>query len=386
MTYRVLVPLDGSELADRAIPWADEIAGPLQAEVELLRVIPHNVRLEVLEAELQLGRGFGPQVSGAGSDDSGIQILEAEAQEAQGALSRRRSRFRRARSIDARVLRGDAADVIVARAQEWAATLVVMASHGRSGVARALLGSVAGAVIRRSGVPVLVVRSDLLAPARVPQRVLVPLDGSDLASAVLPCVVPLAKQLDSTLVLISVAELPPQSLPVQGASIPLGRMPVHPPAQAMEYLDRVADDLRAQGVACEVRVEHGDPASAITRAADGSGCDLIAMSTHGRHGLGRWALGSVTDSVMRRAQVPVLAVRPLQVPTSSRLKLRLAETSPLDDARPVEVRLTARQIHVTRIALEHLAWSATRHEHALEDIRRALQVLDAVAEDDLPVR
>lgn len=383
MTYRILVPLDGSELAERAIPWADELAGGLQASVELLRVVPHDIRWEAAEAEVQLNR----RLMSAPEPPMGVyrRLVEEEKAEVGLALSRARSRFSRAKYVETTVLAGWPADMIVARAHITEATLVAMASRGRGGVTRALLGSVASAVIRRSGVPVLAIRADLLMPPHIPKRVLVPLDTSDLARAVLGHVVPLAQQLDWTLVLYSVTDIPPQTIPIQGAAIPLGRTPSQPPAEVMEYLDHVAGDLRSQGLTVEVEVGSGDRAQAIVEAAHGTRSGLIAMSTHGRHGLGRWALGSVTDAVLRQAEVPVLAVRPLQMPASSTIPLHRAEAPPANDEPSLTVTLTGRQVRTTRLALEHLAWSASRHDEALEDIRGALGALDAAAHENVKV-
>lgn len=380
MTYRILVPLDGSELAERAIPWADELAGGLQASVELLRVVPHDIRWEAAEAEVQLNR----RLMSTPEPPMGVyrRLVEEEKAEAELALSRARSRFERARYVETTVVPGWPADMIVARAQITDATLVAMASHGRGGVTRALLGSVASAVIRRSGVPVLAIRADLLMPPHIPKRVLVPLDTSDLARAVLEHVVPLAQKLDWTLVLYSVTDLPPQTIPIQGASIPLGRTPAQPPAEVIEHLDQVAADLRSQGLTVEVEVGSGDRAQAIIEAAHRTHSGLIAMSTHGRHGLGRWALGSVTDAVLRQAEAPVLAVRPLRMPASGAIPLHRAEAPPEIDEPPLTVTLTGRQVRATRLALEHLAWSASRHDDALEAIRGALGALDAAAEED----
>lgn len=375
MTYRVLVPLDGSNLAERAIPWADELAGALQADVELLRVVPHDLRSEALAAEVEFNRRITS--SAAGQEIAPMDLVEAEESEARRALSRARGRFRRARVVEATVLHGSASEQIVSRAQIGGATLVAMASHGRSGLARALMGSVAEAVIRRSGVPVLVIRANLLMPPHLPRRVLVPLDTSVLAEAALHHVVPLARELKWTLVLCSVVDPPAQTLPVQGAAIPLGWAPQLAPADFESYLDRVAGDLRSRGLEVEVQIAAGDRAEAIMRSANETQCRLIAMSTHGRHGLGRWALGSVTDAVIQHAEVPVLAVRPLQVPMSSAAALHLAERTRADgDGGPMTVTLTGRQARVVRLALEHLTWSASRHEGALEDIRGALVALD----------
>jgi nucleotide-binding universal stress UspA family protein len=254
-------------------------------------------------------------------------VIENERADAESTLSQARRQFHRANSVETVVDHGSAVEVIVARAQMTDSTLIAMATHGRSGVARALLGSVAVGVIRRSGVPVLAVRPRLLMPPHAPQRVLVPLDTSDLAASVIPYVVQLARELDWSLILCSVVDLPPPSLSVQGAAIPLGRVPARPPAEVMDYLDQTAADLRAQGLDVAINAGTGDRATAIVEAAQKTRSGLIAMSTHGRHGVGRLAFGSVAEAVIRHAEVPVLAVHPRQVEIGARAAMSPAEAT-----------------------------------------------------------
>jgi nucleotide-binding universal stress UspA family protein len=213
------------------------------------------------------------------------------------------------------VLKGDPVTDIAAHADRTGADMIVMATHARGGAVRALTGSTAGDVTNRCHVPVLCVHPGHLVEPGVPRRVLVPLDVSDLSDAVLVGLEPLARQLEWTLVLFSVAELPPPTLSLQGALIPLGPTPSTPPAEFVDHLDRTAERLRASGLNVETRVDTGgDRSDAIVAAAADADCGLVAMSTHGRRGLDRWVHGSVTDAVVRRADVPVLVVRPLQAP------------------------------------------------------------------------
>jgi hypothetical protein len=154
----------------------------------------------------------------------------------------------------------------------------------------------------------------------------------------------------------------------------------------MEHLETVAGGLRAQGISVEVAVESGDRAEAITSFADRSGCGLIAMSTHGRRGVGRWALGSVMDAVVRQAEVPVLALRPVPSPPAGLAPLRLSEMAAVaaDERAQVDVKLSAEQARVIRLALEYLQWSTTREDRELQDIRAALQAVDAALEGASP--
>jgi nucleotide-binding universal stress UspA family protein len=314
MAERILVPVDGSELSARAVPWADQLAGALHAEVELLHVLPLDPHLESLEAEVELNRRFMPtRPEEAAIERRFSEELEAATNAAREALEPMRATLRQAIGVETAVQRGDPEEMIVAHAAQKNARLIVMATHAREGLARTILGSVAGAVLQRSGVPVLLINPRLQATPHVPRRILVPLDGSPLADAVLRAVVPLAQQLRCGLVMFTVAALPPPTVPVQGASIPLGLPLAHAPAEVEEHLERAAQDARNAGLAAEVAIGFGDRSETIAHSAVERGCDLIAMSTHGRHGVGRWLVGSVTDAVVRTADVPVLAICPPEV-------------------------------------------------------------------------
>jgi nucleotide-binding universal stress UspA family protein len=208
------------------------------------------------------------------------------------------------------VVLGEPGPTITERAHANQADLIVMASHGRTDFQRTLLGSVADEVIRESHVPVLIIRDDLPSLPRLPERVLVPLDGSELSEAVLPYIMPLAQQLGWSLVLLWQVDYPPQSIPVQGAVIPLDFVAERGDAEMVAYLNRVANDLQAKGISAEPRVWFGAKAQSIVEFASQEQMDLIAMSTHGRRGIGRWLRGSTTDYILAHATIPVLTLRP----------------------------------------------------------------------------
>jgi nucleotide-binding universal stress UspA family protein len=311
MPERILVPLDGSELSARAVPWADHLAGALQAEVELLHVLPLDPHLDSLEADVALNRRVMP----GRSEEAAIERrfdeeIEAATNEARAALEPIRAQLARAAGVEIIVRRGDPAEVIVASAAERSARLMVMATRAREGPARAFLGSVAGSVLQHSSLPVLLLNPGLQIEPHTPRRILVPLDGSPLADAVLPVVSALAQDLHCSLVLFNVLALPPPTVSVQGAYIPLGLPLDHAPADVVEHLERAAQEARLAGISAEVAIGSGDRAVTIALSAIERDCDLIAMSTHSRHGIGRWLVGSVTDSVVRTADVPVLAIGP----------------------------------------------------------------------------
>lgn len=376
MPHRILVPLDGSDLADVVLPWVDALSAALQAEVELLHVMQRDLAAEALQSEI----GLSNRLAGGSPTDEGLASMsaiqsEAEEQEARLALATARGKLQRDRDVELTVLPGLVPETIVAHAYRSGATLIAMASRARTGLVRTVLGSVTGAVIHDSPVPVLVVRYDLGRPAHAPQRILVPLDMSDLAEAALRASAPLARELHGQIVLFHAVGLPPQTFPLQGAAIPLGLPPAHAPAEVMGYLERVGNEMKAEGSEVGVRLGSGSPAEAIALGAEQSGAGLIAMSTHGRSGVGRWLLGSVAESVIGRASVPVLVVRPPQLPLSPAAALSFEQGSQ-SEQHAMTLTLTPRQAQVVRLGLEHLAWTATRHESALADIRDALAALD----------
>jgi nucleotide-binding universal stress UspA family protein len=361
MTFRILVPLDGSLLAERAIPWADRLADALHGEIELVRVVEPG------------------DVSDGASETTYYQSMENESWSSEVALRLESERFDRVPPARTTVLQGTAGEVIAAHAQVIGANLIVMATHGRTGVQRTLLGSVAATVVRESGVPVLVIPPEgrLQAEPRA-RRVLVPMDGSELSEAVLTYVAPLAKALDWTLVLFWVASWPPQAIPIQGALIPIGFLE-HSDVNMTDYLDHRARELKAEGIKTDVRYYFGDRRRSIVAFAEEAGIDLIAMSTHGRNSLGRLVLGSVAEYVLSHATLPVLAVRPSQVPPDTNIVDQLLDQAAQKQGPPVPVILSARQANLARIALEHLAWAAGRHHGIREEAGDVIDLLDAAS-------
>jgi nucleotide-binding universal stress UspA family protein len=201
--------------------------------------------------------------------------------------------------------------VIDAIADQEGADLIAMTTHGRSGFARWVTGSVADKVLRTSRRPVLLVHAREESPASQPheleiKRILVPLDGSALGESVLPFVQDLAVSLNASLVLLNVVvptvELSATFLPAS-TSI-LGELQ----AGAKEYIGGVAKRVQESGVSVEASVVVGHAAEAILDMAGQTSADLIALSTHGRSGPARWILGSIADAVIRHADGPCLVI------------------------------------------------------------------------------
>ncbi len=199
---------------------------------------------------------------------------------------------------------GKPEETIVARANAIDAEIIVMATHGCSGFTRWRLGSVADRVMRTSDRPTLLIhpRPDAAVPRAI-RTVLVPLDGSARNEAALPAAIRLTEATAATLRLLRVTKLigPMAAVNYGGSHQDLDGAAT---AAATAYLDEVRERLAVESI--EVSVVSCDPSSGIIEEAQD--VDLIVMASHGRGGLLRMALGSVTDTVIRRAGKPVLVV------------------------------------------------------------------------------
>lgn len=140
------------------------------------------------------------------------------------------------------------------------------------------------------------------------KRVVIPLDGSPLAEGILPFIMQIAGPLDMEVVLVrAMPPIPPEV--IEGSrQVVVEDVPARL-AEARTYLTPLADELKAKGVRVRVEARHGDPVSEIVGAARDNDADLIAMTTHGRSGLGRVLFGSVAEAVLRRAEIPVFLMR-----------------------------------------------------------------------------
>jgi len=196
--------------------------------------------------------------------------------------------------------RGMPAEAILDAAEEEHATLIAMTTHGRTGAARWVLGSVAEKVLQASPRPVLVTRSFPPTQSRgkleaLPIRnVLVPLDGSRFSLAVLKPVLEFVRSVDAHVRLLHVNEPTPYD----------GRW--ESPDEVLKAADQL---LREACIPASIEQRKGDPGEEILKAAAEMGSDLIAMTTHGRSGPSRWVFGSVTAKVLRSSPIPLLVVR-----------------------------------------------------------------------------
>jgi nucleotide-binding universal stress UspA family protein len=210
--------------------------------------------------------------------------------------------------VDSRVRTSDHSGAeIVREAQRWPADLIVMATHGRSGMARALIGSVAQRVVSESPVPVLLLRPGGRRVAHL-ATLLVPVDGTPEGARALGAALPLAQATGARIVLLQVVVPFIQRYFDESLTVdPLWDEEAL--ASARGYVETLAGRLRQAGVSAQGLVRQGPISQEIADAADEVGADVIVMSTHALTGPARTLLGSIADEVVRTAHQPVLLVR-----------------------------------------------------------------------------
>ncbi len=283
MSYNtILVPLDGSSLAEHALPLALSIARRSGAALRLVRVhVPYPIAVSE----------YGMASYSAELDLAGMRSEEAQLQDLASRITTLSNL-----PCTATIL-GDMGTVtgLLASAAQGV-DLMVMTTHGRGAFSSFWLGSVTEEILRSAPCPVLTVRPrpgpvDLAAETRF-QRILIPLDGSPASEQVLEPAIALGSLMDSEYHLLHV-------------STDAGAID-----DAQHYLDRVA--ARLQSLVTDVNTHavwgpHVTPR--ILEVADEMGADLVALETHGRRGYQRWRLGSVADKLIRSAPLPVLTHR-----------------------------------------------------------------------------
>ncbi|HET8625138.1 MAG TPA: universal stress protein [Gemmatimonadales bacterium] len=301
---RVLVPLDGSTLAEEALPIAEVVAREAGADLHLVSVQP-----PMLPAGAEFGLSHGEVPLSGNRDDVEAYLA---------LVARRVARAHGGHAVTA-VVCGDPAERLADYIKTNAISLVVMTTHGRGGFSRVWLGSVADRLIRRTGAPVLLLRHDTRMNTARFQRIVIALDGSPAAErAVAPALTLGSFAIDPRYTLVRVVEppLPPTMTPVglypPDVAVP---SPQEVSAAAKEYLESVANRIRARGYSVDTRVLVGSTAQQIVQLAERYRSQLITMGTRGAKGLDRLVLGSVADKVVRSARQPVL-VTPMERATT----------------------------------------------------------------------
>lgn len=213
---------------------------------------------------------------------------------------------------EAHVREGRPVDEIQTIAKELKADLIVVATHGRSGLDHMLLGSTTEKLLRKAAVPVLTVRPTTHGGLHADvetldiKKILVPLDFSDFSHKALPTAIEFAKTFGSTLVLVHVVDSW-LDYPEWGPAVEMNNSP-HLIKAADEQLTRVVAEL--QGHTAEHHVLSGVPHRALDDFVKAQNIDLTIMTTHGRSGIAHFLLGSVTEKVVRTSPSPVLVLHP----------------------------------------------------------------------------
>jgi nucleotide-binding universal stress UspA family protein len=303
---RILVPLDRSDLAEQAVGQATAIARASKAAIDLALV--HQ------------------PLPFAGFDDEPWNREASRIEQEYLATIAAQARLEADVTVSHAVLYGEATDMLCRRVQDIGADLIVMTSHGRGGLSRFWMGSVASAIVRHASAPSLVLRPLEGKPRRTSghhlfQHILVPLDGSAYAADILPPAIALAECGGAHIVLLRVVEPVPligieAGIPYVSAAAVTDDMSTQELVEsARKDLGEVTRRLHAAGIV-EVEAEvvvAVRVADAIIHFARSHEIDAIAMSTHGR-GFSRLFMGSVADKVLRASGLPVLMRHPLGVP------------------------------------------------------------------------
>jgi len=319
MYRRILVPLDGSKVAEQVLPYARRLAGKFQIPVDLvgavdLAGIASHVKTE---KALNLDEFISESVRHSESYLQGI------------------SKTFPGLAAGWTVSKGKPEEVVIEKAASNSETLIAMATHGRSGMDRWLLGSVAEKVLRGTSNPLLLVkagtheRSD--AESTI-QRIIVALDGSLLAEKVLPHVTALAKETASKTLLLRAYNLGEVISTFEGPIPDWKVLEKQAMSEVVKYLDGKMHELKTKGLTdVASRASEKEAAQEIIDVAAEEPNSLIAMCTHGRSGVQRWVLGSVTEKVVRHSTCPVLVI-PVR---GSAAFLEGKPTEPIDEMRDV---------------------------------------------------
>jgi len=276
MYERILVPLDGSKFAEQVFPPVAELARAFGSEVVLVEVCEPE--------ESEYGQACRLYINN-----------EAE--------QLRNNMAGSAASVRTAVLEGKAAEQILVYAEKNDISLIIISSHGRSGIAPWSLGGTASRVLHRVGVPLIIVRAketpEESDKVGLFSRILVPLDGSERGATVLPYVVELTKKLESQVTLLQVIEPGKHVHTIGGLDYIPYKDIDKVKTSAQRYLDEVSSKFTKTKATVRSEVRVGDSAREIIKLATEKGYSLIAMSSHGYSGIEAWVHGSVTGKILQ---------------------------------------------------------------------------------------
>jgi len=294
MYQRILVPLDGSAAGEEVLPYAEEIAGRLGSQI-ILACVTESPQ----ETDNQLWSSYLEKMVAATRHGAKDFIPEGE---------------KRRIKVSSALLSGNPAQEIIEYADKQDISLILMSARGESAAdTRWNLGSVADKVLRATTRPVALIRIRGTPPDRrnITRRVLVPLDGSKCAEQIIPYVQEFAAKRTAEIFLLQVVEASYGMWSPEGYSvIGYGGTQVDEIKSGVEkYLKSIELSLKKKGLRVKTVVRVGVVADEIIKAADDIKATIVAMTTHGRTGLTRWAFGSVTDRVLHGGYHPMILVR-----------------------------------------------------------------------------
>ena len=297
----ILVPLDGSLLAECVLPHASAIARAFNSRVMLLRALDRNQAAE----KAQLFDLLNWQINKTGAK---LYLEKTSARLQKSGLR-----------VEVTVLEGLVAESITDFAQSQGMKLIIMSSHGRSGLSQWGLSSVTQKIIFSAPTSVLIIRahqptaSDL--DERLYTQIMVPLDGSRRAENVLPMVTALARFHQSRIHLVHVVRAPEMArqMPLAREDVDLSnRIIARNREEAIRYLDQVRLHSPLEGIDVETHLLTGDnAASALHEFADQEHIDLVVLSAHGYSGNNRWPYGSMVNNFILYSKVPLIIVQDL---------------------------------------------------------------------------
>jgi len=281
MFEKILIPLDGSKFAEQVFPPVVELAMAFDSEIILVEVCEPE--------ETEFGQACRLYINN-------------EAEKLKTSLEGSATKVRTT------VLEGKASEQILSYAEKSDINLIMISSHGRSGIAPWSLGGTASKVLHKVGVPLIIVRakenSEESTKVKLFSHILIPLDGSEKSEVILPYVTELTKKLDSEVTLLQVIETGRHVHTIGG----LGYIPYKDrdvnlvKTNAQRYLDGVSAKFAGTKATVEAEVQVGDAAREIIKLAVKKDFSLIAMSSHGRAGIEAWAHESITGKILQASK------------------------------------------------------------------------------------
>jgi nucleotide-binding universal stress UspA family protein len=284
MWKKILVPIDGSDLAELALPYAEELAGAFNSELILLYVSEP-------------------------ADDEHLHMHQLYLEKLAGQMKKR------LKKVSPLVISGKPAGEIVKYTKKNDIRLIVMASHRSSGIIPWATGGIADKVIDATGVPLLLIKATK--PQRETKekhlisRILLPLDGSEAGEAAITRVKELKSRLEAEVTLLEVVPKGRHLRTVGGLDYILYPEPELETfkAEAKTYLDKVYKRLQRSKGELKVEIRSGEVAKEILNFAKKKKASLIAISSHGHSGMTKWVFGSTAQKIISDSPIPVLVVK-----------------------------------------------------------------------------